>query len=37
MCQKKFDLKHLKTSQVHNEFMGYCAIDTPEKYGVVVL
>lgn len=37
ICQKKVDLKHLKTSQVDNEFVGDCAIDTTEKYGVVVL
>jgi len=28
---------YLKASQVHNEFMGNCSIDTAEKNGVVIL
>ena len=28
---------YLKASQVHNEFMSNCSIDTMEKNGVVVL
>jgi hypothetical protein len=28
---------YLNASQVHNEFMGNCSVDTTEKNGIVIL